>query len=54
MSHTKYDPPAASLEKWRDTAEKQMKGKSVDSLYKNTDEGIKMKELNISIKSLIF
>ncbi len=48
MSDTKYDPPAASLEKWRDTAEKQMKGKSVDSLNKNTAEGIKMKALYTS------
>lgn len=48
MSDNNYQAPPSSVEEWQETAEKQMKGKSVDTLNKTTPEGIEMKALYTS------
>ena len=40
MSDNNYQAPPSSVEEWAQTAEKQMKGKSVETLNKTTPEGI--------------
>lgn len=44
MTNT-YKPKQHSVSEWRDLAEKQMRGKSLDSLNWNTPEGIEVKPL---------
>lgn len=43
-----YKAPASTLDTWQAEAEKQMKGKSVESLNRMTPEGIEMKALYTS------
>ncbi|MBT4162405.1 MAG: methylmalonyl-CoA mutase, partial [Gammaproteobacteria bacterium] len=45
MTDNNYKAPQSSLDDWEGAAEKQMKGKPVDSLNKMTPEGIEMKAL---------
>lgn len=45
MSDNGYTPEKATVEQWAELAEKQMRGKSMDSLIWNTAEGIDVKPL---------
>jgi methylmalonyl-CoA mutase len=45
MTDSNYSAPGSSLDGWKAAAEKQMKGKPVDSLNRNTPEGIELKPL---------
>ena len=45
MSDRKYSAPPFSLDSWKAEAEKQLKGKPLDSLNRNTPEGIELKPL---------
>lgn len=45
MSDRKYSPPPFSLDGWKAEAEKQLKGKPLESLNRNTPEGIELKPL---------
>ena len=49
MTNNVYKAPMASLEDWRNIAEKQMKGQPVESLTRTTAEGIDMKALYTSV-----
>ena len=40
MSDSKYSAPPFSLDGWKAEAEKQLKGKPLESLNRNTPEGI--------------
>ena len=48
MTDNQYQAPQASLQDWQDAAEKQMKGKPVESLNRTTAEGIEVKALYTS------
>jgi methylmalonyl-CoA mutase len=45
MSDRKYSAPPFSLDSWKAEAEKQLKGKPLESLNRNTPEGIELKPL---------
>ena len=45
MSDRKYSAPPFSLDGWKAEAEKQLKGKPLESLNRNTPEGIELKPL---------
>ncbi len=45
MSGRKYSAPPFSLDGWKAEAEKQLKGKPLESLGRNTPEGIELKPL---------
>ncbi len=45
MSDIKYSAPPFSLDGWKAEAEKQLKGKPLESLDRNTPEGIELKPL---------
>ena len=45
MSDSKYSAPPFSLDGWKAEAEKQLKGKPLESLNRNTPEGIELKPL---------
>ena len=45
MSDSKYSAPPFSLDGWKAEAEKQLKGKPLKSLNRNTPEGIELKPL---------
>ncbi len=45
MSDRKYSAPPFSLDGWKAEAEKQLKGKPLESLGRNTPEGIELKPL---------
>jgi methylmalonyl-CoA mutase len=45
MSDRKYSAPPFSLDGWKAEAEKQLKGKPLESLDRNTPEGIELKPL---------
>ncbi|MGV0033826.1 MAG: hypothetical protein ACNYPE_02305 [Candidatus Azotimanducaceae bacterium WSBS_2022_MAG_OTU7] len=45
MTDRKYSAPPFSLDAWKAEAEKQLKGKPLESLNRNTPEGIELKPL---------
>ena len=45
MSDSKYSAPPFSLDGWKAEAEKQLKGRPLESLNRNTPEGIELKPL---------